>query len=465
MYATIIQAVSNDGVQQVAYVPLEQGGAIAYTRVTNGNKQRGISGAWYEIGAHLVPLDYEVVGAPMSVRITSSDEAQYLASGKYTTLLQKLVRAVEGSTKPSGRTLHDVSEEVCGHALNNPDALVRYTPALSNISFVRKEVEVTPAPMPVVQVQPTVVEPVVETPAFLTAESPRQTSGTLPRTYAPLSVPKVNPKYIDRSFDGITLFNTYDKARKRGRSVLATGDAGTGKSISVEQYAASAGLPYVVVECSVELTTDHTQGRLNPVPMADGQTSWEWWYSELATAIQRPSVILLNEFSRQPATNATLWLGLLNERKLRIPLLNEVLDVHPECLFVADQNLGSDYAGTTKQDSALYDRFHPKLEFEIDPLIEGALIPSPTLLDFANALRFVNKTERAKMRTRVGLRMLLAFVQDVQDYNLKFAVTSFVNNFAEAERSTVRMQFDTRYDAIASELGVDASSYTPSPSL
>jgi len=478
MYATIFQSLvesphgnnlnyfkqSSDSVQQIVYIPT-QNGVIGYTRRVLGSKQRGISGAWVELSQnHMTVSGGVVLGRPVSLAITPADDRQYESEGKYTTLLQKLVRAVESQNKVSGRSTSEVSSEVLSIATHTPLDLVKYTKSLGSILLVREENPPMPQPIavePVLQV----AEPAPQTSAFLAPESPRQTSAEINRRYAPLSVPPVNPAYIDRTFDGVPLFEVYDKSRRSSRSVLATGDAGTGKSISVEQYAAFAKLPYVVIECSIELTTDITQGRLLPTPLANGNTSWDWHYSELATAITRPSVILLNEFSRQPAHNAPLWLGLLNERKLRIPMLNEVIDVHPEVLFVADQNLGSDYSGAQKQDSALYDRFNPKLEFEVDALIESQLIPSATLLEFANALRYVNKTERAKLRTRVGLRMLLSFVRDVQDFNLKFAVSSFVNNFSEAERSVVRMQFDTRYDAIASELGVDPSTYTPSQSL
>jgi hypothetical protein len=471
MYATIFQAETGNGVQQFAVVP-DSNSPIVYTRRVVGHKQRGIAGAWAEVPyLDLSSFVGTTLGSPISLKITSSDSIQYQQTAKYTTLLQKLVRAIEGQTGHNPTPIADVATEVFDLASTNPAGLVQFTRALAGLqSFgnatVAEVAPVQPTPVAVVpEPAPIVSEVVAEVSEFISPDSPRQTSTELPRRYASLSVPKVNPAYIDREFDGVPLFTVYEKSQKRSRSVLATGDAGTGKSISVEQYAAHKGLPFVTVECSIEITTEITQGRLLPVPLPNGTSGWEWHYSELATAVQRPSVVLLNEFNRQSADSAPLWLGLLNERKLRIPYINEVIDVHPECLFVADQNHGSDYAGTQRQDSALTDRFHPKLEFEVDPNIESQLIPSETLLDFANALRFVNKTERAKLRTRVGLRMLLAFVKDVEDFGLKFAVTSFVNNFAEAERPSVLLQFDTRYDSIATELGVSPDSYTPSPSL
>jgi MoxR-like ATPase len=205
------------------------------------------------------------------------------------------------------------------------------------------------------------------------------------------------------------------------------------------------------------LSLADTEGRL--LPTLDG--GWRWHYSRLATGIKNGAVILLNELSRSLPSNATLFLGLLNERQLQIETLNEVIPVHPDTIFIADQNIGHRYVGTRDQDPALLDRFNVKLEFGDDPAIESQLIPSPALLEIAHALRYLSKQEPSKHRTRVGLRMLLNFVKQAKVYNFTWAVNRFIANFPEAEREAVSLQFEARYINIAQELNVPVGNYDP----
>jgi hypothetical protein len=164
--------------------------------------------------------------------------------------------------------------------------------------------------------------------------------------------------------------------------------------------------------------------------------------------------------SRSLPSNATLFLGILNEKQLQIETLNEVIPVHPKTIFIADQNIGRQYVGTREQDFALYDRFNVKLDFEDDPAIESQLIESPALLEIAHSLRFLSKQEPSKYRTRVGLRMLLNFVKQAKSYNFSFAVDRFIANFPETEREAVSMQFESRYLNIAEELSVPVGNYS-----
>jgi MoxR-like ATPase len=180
----------------------------------------------------------------------------------------------------------------------------------------------------------------------------------------------------------------------------------------------------------------------------------------MASAIQQPSVILLNELSRMSPKYAGLFLRLLEERELFIEPLNEVIKVHPECLIVADQNVGFGYTGTSKQDQALLDRFSIKLEFEYDINIESNFIKSPTLLEFAKAIRSAASTTE-EFSVPMSTRILKNFQAQATNLNFSFAVASLLSNYpdTDGEREALKMRFDAQAPTIAQELNVPIGSY------
>jgi nitric oxide reductase NorQ protein len=441
MYAVIMQSNSTEsGIRQTAIIPnpYDLTEPKIYTRSLGNNlSARGIAGAWLPVsrigrGDLWVTAETEtVLGKPVAVGMTVNDERD-LIHGKPTVLLQKLARTVQSNLTPSTSTFDEVFTKLCHTADHTPEHLSQY--AKSNTFSVVS----APAVDVVREVEPVAV-PVADV---------AEPSQNAERVWANLVVPP-KPTYYTRTIDGLDEVDVYTRGIANGDAFLLTGEAGVGKTESVTHLASYLNRPMVRIEMHQSLSLADTEGRL--LPTLDG--GWRWHYSRLATAIRQPSVILLNELSRSLPSNATLFLGLLNERQLQIEQLNEVIEVHPECVFIADQNIGNGYA-VREQDKALLDRFNVKLEFGDDPVIEGKLIPSPSLLELANSLRFLHKQEPAKHRTRVGLRMLLNFVKQTKTYNFTFAVNRFLANFPEAEREAVSMQIDSRHINIAQELGV-----------
>jgi len=161
-----------------------------------------------------------------------------------------------------------------------------------------------------------------------------------------------------------------------------------------------------------------------------------------------------------PAKAADLFLRVLNERELIIDQLNKVVKVHPDCLFVVDQNTGTGYA-VTKQDIALVDRMQPKLEFDYDIEVERKFIPSESLLQFAHSIREAAKTTD-QFTTPMSPRILMNFIDQAKHLNLGFAVSSLLNNFPkdDGEREAIKMRLDADIDAIAAEIGVPLDSYS-----
>jgi hypothetical protein len=461
MFATILQSSTPEGVRQTAVIPAQDKVRV-FTRV---GQSRGVAGAWKEEIPTLVgePL----VGTPKSVNITNNDYRDLMFPITPTTLLQKLVRTTVDNNGLSALSATDEFEKIRTTAESNPALLAVYLKASTAPTAP------TAPSTPVVQQavdEPTVVEPEVipsldtiaeqldevipytprEEVNNLTVVTPKSSSDTV------LTIPDVEP-YFSRTFDGLTEQEVYDYARKTQQKVLLTGDAGTGKTSSARNYAAVNKLPFVTIECTQQIDQSVTQGRF--VPTGIGNAT-QWKYSQLASAIQQPSVVLLNELTRMTPKAASLFLRLLAERELLIEPLNEVIKVHPECLIIADQNTGFGYTGTSKQDAALIDRFAIKLEFKYDTAIESKFIKSPALLEFASNIRSASEMND-EFSIPMSTRVLQNFQAQALNLNFSFAVNAMLSNFpkSDGEREAIKMRFDAESDRIASELGVEVGSY------
>ena len=454
MYATIIQSQSPFGVRQTAIVPLQDGTVRVFNRV---GMTRGISGAWSETRPSDAEMQELTLGTPQVLAITPSDDTMLQYPVTPTTLMQKLVRKAKDSpATPTANTLASVFNETMDVIAVNPMNLLKFAQASlqAPVSVAPAPVSVAPTPPPLadweIELRDAEPEPVH---SLVTAPAPVADAPTL----AKLTVPDVED-YYERVFDGVTETALYDYARSNQRKVLLTGDAGTGKTSSARNYAAKRGLPFITIECTQQIDQSITQGRF--VPTGVGNAT-KWVYSQLATAIQQPSVILLNELTRMNPKAASLFLRLLQENELLIEPLNEVIKVHPECLIIADQNTGSGYTGTQRQDQALVDRFNIKLEFKYDDQIESKFIKSPTLLAFANAIRTASETSD-QFSIPMSTRMLKNFEEQATKLNFQFAVNSMLSAFPkdDSEREAIKMRFDAEYDKIAEELNVPVGNYS-----
>lgn len=467
MFASIIKSAvfADDGRQLTlprvtVVVPTSpSGGGVTYW--TRQGESKGIG--WREVALPEL-LDNEVLlGSPASKTMTANDWASISTP---TVLLQKLTREVDG-VMPTKVDAKAMLQSIVDDASLTPALLAKYLNANRSVTQVIPQ-HIVVAPIPTVNLVPEsyvaqvvapIVPPVVEeqpqSMQHQEEEEPMNTT-TLSSSYAVLTVPPVD-LYIERTQYGATEAELYDFARSNQQNVLLTGDAGTGKTSSARYYAATHNLPFVTIECTQTIDQSITQGRF--VPTGRGN-EMAWKYSQLATAIQGPAVILINELSRMSPKAASLFLRLLEERELVVEPLNEVIKVHPECIFVADQNVGSGYRGTQRQDDALVDRFNVKIEFAYDRAIEEKFITSPALLDFAVSIRQAREVSD-EFSANVTTRMLKNFQKQAKGIGFEFAVHSLLNNFPkdEGEREALQHRFDINLDRIASELGVDKGGY------
>jgi MoxR-like ATPase len=457
MFATIMRSNTPDGDRQTVVIPLQDKVRV-FTRVGSG---RGISGAWKE---ELPQMTNEnVIGNPTAITMTANDYRDLQFPITPTTLLQKLVRTFDSNVVTS-KDATDEFAELYGKAKSNPLSLAIYlkganTPAVSNTNVVELppvvEETVVESAIPTLD---TIAEQLKEAEPYMDREEVNSLTTTTPTSShdTVLTVPDVQP-YFGRTFDGLSEQEVYDYARKTQQNVLLTGEAGTGKTSSARNYAAVNKLPFVTIECTQQIDQSVTQGRFIPTGVGNAT---QWKYSQLATAIQQPSVVLLNELTRMTPKAASLFLRLLQERELLIEPLNEVIKVHPDCLFIADQNTGFGYTGTSKQDAALIDRFNVKLEFRYDTAIEAKFIKSPGLLEFASNIREASEMND-EFSIPLSTRVLQNFQAQATSLNFAFAVHGLLANFpkSDGERDAIKMRLDAELDRIATDLGVEVGKY------
>jgi len=442
MYAAMMKSQTSSGeMRTVAVVPTTEDVRI-FSRLGEG---RGRAGAWIE-GDVLIEQDELLVGQPVSLKTTPSEDRVINSTITPSMFLVKLGKKLPETTKPSSRSALEEFQNLLDQALNDPSSLSIYEQAI---------VLVTQAtPQPVVQEQvaiPLLVQP------EMSKETPMEIATPTSNSDAVLVIPEVKP-YFDRTMPGNISDATVAKyCQHNQRTLLITGPAGTGKTSFAYNFAAVNHLPFVVIEGSRQIDESKVHGRFFPTGVGN---SVVWKDSQFLTAIQQPSVILINELSRMPAKAADLFLRVLNERELIIDQLNKVVKVHPDCLFIVDQNTGTGYA-VTKQDVALVDRMQPKLEFDYDIDVERKFIKSESLLQFAQSIREASKTTD-QFTTPMSPRILMNFIDQAQKLNLGFAVYSLLNNFPkdDGEREAIKMRLDADIDAIAADIGVSLDSYS-----
>ena len=451
MYATIILSNSPYGVRQTAVIP-SNGTTRVFNRIGFG---RGLAATWYEQwpaeaqSENVLNQPYSIMMTPAHIR--DANIAQITPNN----VLQALGKRVDPNNLTETQTpLADVYAEVLDYAEHNPAQLRKYLAPASTVQQSITPIQpvtpqpVAPQPAPVAQLATPEPEPEVPAPTPVVAEPTVKAQ----RDLNVLTVPDVQP-YYERNFESIPEHKVYDVARQTQQSVLLTGDAGTGKTSSARNYAAQRGLPFVVIECTQQIDNTVTQGRF--VPTEDGKSA-KWVYSQLATAIQQPSVVLFNEMTRMHPKSASLFLRLLAERELFIEPFNEVIKVHDDCLFIADQNIGMGYNGTMRQDQALVDRFNIKLNFTYDTELERQFLPYPSLLNFADGIRKASDMGEDEFTVPMSTRLLQNFVTQASQFNWRFAVERLLSNFPNetGERDAVKLRLESDAPQIANDLGV-----------
>ena len=164
-------------------------------------------------------------------------------------------------------------------------------------------------------------------------------------------------------------FKVLERNINKGVNTLLIGATGTGKTEVIANMASTLNIPLTIFDMGT--MSDPIMGLIGThvISVKDGKTKSEFKRSRFSEVIQKPGIVLLDEISRASAAANNLLFPVLDFRKeLSMEYAFENTDpikVHPQCVFFATANMGSQYTGAHKLDRALQDRFMP---IEVDSL-------------------------------------------------------------------------------------------------
>ena len=141
-------------------------------------------------------------------------------------------------------------------------------------------------------------------------------------------------------------------------ATMLTGPSGCGKTELVSLVARKLGMEVCIYNMGTMI--DPISGLLGVHRLVQGGSVFD--YAKFTQDIQKPCIILLDELSRAPLScNNILLLCLDSSRELPVDIAGgngaRNIKVHPDCVFIATANIGSEYTGTSQMDRALVDRF------------------------------------------------------------------------------------------------------------
>lgn len=163
-------------------------------------------------------------------------------------------------------------------------------------------------------------------------------------------IPEVDVNYQMRKEvdDKLEIFSA------RGENPALIGEAGTGKTYAVEQFAARKNLPFLRIACDDTATLKEYLGRREII---NGTTYFRTGiFLEL---VQQPSVILIDEFNAIHSSRLFFLHELLDNRRLFIKDAEggKVINLHKDCkIFLACNPNTARYSCTQKINAALGDR-------------------------------------------------------------------------------------------------------------
>ena len=175
------------------------------------------------------------------------------------------------------------------------------------------------------------------------------------------------------------------------KNTMLVGPTGTGKTDVIIRICKALNIPCRIYDMGAMM--DPLTDLLGSHRLENGSSKFD--YAKFVKDVQEPGVILLDELSRAPQmTNNILFPCLDDRRTLPIEIADSnsarEVKVHPECVFIATANIGSEYSGTNDIDAALENRF---MMIQVDYLpktIEAQVLEIRTGCDEKSALKIAS---------------------------------------------------------------------------
>jgi cobaltochelatase CobS len=257
----------------------------------------------------------------------------------------------------------------------------------------------------------------------------------------------------------------------RNRRVLIQGMHGTGKSTHIEQVAARLNWPCVRVNLDGQLSRMDLIGR-DAVTLRDGQQVTEFQEGILPWAIQRPVVLVLDEYDAgRPDVMFVIQRILEHDGKLTLLDQNRVISPHPQFRLFATANtvglgnLNGLYHGVQRLNHAQIDRWNIVVSLDhLPPQVETDIVTSRVpevgrgVVDSMVAVANLTRTgfRVGDLSTVMSPRTVITWAENVVifgDVGLAFRL-SFVNKCDDEERAIVAEYFQRCFDRELDEVAV-----------
>lgn len=245
------------------------------------------------------------------------------------------------------------------------------------------------------------------------------------------------------------------RAENQGRpaNVMLKGDTQGGKTFLVEALAVAwafkMGLPKPMPIFTLSGSSGVTDFDLfgQPAPYYDPATGQErivWLPGTVSMAAQVGGILYLDECNALGERVTTSLHPIADHRHtftnrnkpVKIPgdgFMAETVTTSTNLWLIGTFNEG--YRGMSDMNEAFINRFR-HIEWGYDEKVERALVSSPTIHLFADALR--QARSQSKLRTPVGTASLQRLALDIDTFGYQVALQVFVSVFKQQERDVVR---------------------------